>query len=395
MQALLRNPLVLPVYLPTFLLSLCSGMLIPILPLYAKSFEISYSLVGLVLAADGIGHILGDLPSAILLNKLGRKKAMVLGVSCVAISCAALFFAPNVMVVIALRLFMGAGGSLWNISRHAYLTDVTSPHQRGRVLAVFGGVGRIGSFLGPAIGGFLAALYTLRSPFLAFGAIALLAGLIAALVVERGSGPTPVPAKGHLRHIGDIFKAHAYILITAGAGQLFAQTVRTGRHVIIPLYAADVLGLGYEEVGLIVSIAGFVDMAMFYPAGLLMDRLGRKFANVPCFAIQGIGMALIPFSGDFTGLLLVTCLIGFGNGIGSGTMMTLGADLAPKNALGEFLALWRIIGDGGHLSGPLVVGHVADWVGLSPAAYVIAGVGLLSAGIFAFLVPETLKKEKA
>jgi MFS-type transporter involved in bile tolerance (Atg22 family) len=73
-------------------------------------------------------------------------------------------------------------------------------------------------------------------------------------------------------------------------------------------------------------------------------------------------------------------------------MMTLGADLAPKNAMGEFLGLWRLIGDGGFLSGPLTVGYVADIVGLSPAAYVIGGIGLLSASIFAFFVPETLHK---
>ena len=395
MKALLRNPIIFPVYVPTFLLSFCRGLIIPILPLYAKSFDISYALVGVILAAEGIGSIIGDLPTSIVLNKLGRKNAMILGVLLVAFSGVGLFFAPSVIAVLILRLISGVGASIWNISRHAYITDVTSPHQRGRTLAVFGGVNRIGTFAGPALGGILAAAFTLRTPFLAFGLIALLATLVAALAVERKDAPVAVPSKGHLHHIAGIFHTHYKILCTAGIGQLCAQTIRSGRTVIVPLFGADVLGLGYEDVGYIVSISGLVDMLLFPVAGIIMDRFGRKFAMIPCFAIQALGMALIPLTGSFVGLLAATCLIGFGNGLGSGTMMTLGADLAPKEHMGEFLSFWRLIGDGGHMGGPMIVGQVADVVGLSPAAFVIAGVGLTASAIFLFFVPETLQKTPA
>jgi iron complex outermembrane receptor protein len=97
--------------------------------------------------------------------------------------------------------------------------------------------------------------------------------------------------------------------------------------VIIPLYAADVLGLDVQAIGLIESFSAGLEMLMFYPAGMIMDQLGRKFAIVPCFAIQSVGMFLIPFTGSFIGLLMITILIGIGNGLGSGSMLTLGADL--------------------------------------------------------------------
>ena len=103
-----------------------------------------------------------------------------------------------------------------------------------------------------------------------------------------------------------------------------------------------------------------------------MDQLGRKFAIVPCFAIQAIGMFLIPFTGGFGSLLLVTILIGIGNGLGSGAMMTLGADLAPPDSRAEFLGIWRLIGGCGGTGGPFVVGSVADLFGLPAAAWVMA-----------------------
>ena len=103
-------------------------------------------------------------------------------------------------------------------------------------------------------------------------------------------------------------------------------------------------------------------------------------------------MALVPLTGDFFSLLPVVLLIGLGNGLGSGTMMTLGADLAPEGARGEFLGLWRFVGDMGNASGPLVVGHIADLAGLTTAPLIVAGIGLLGAVILGGLVPETLNR---
>ena len=123
-----------------------------------------------------------------------------------------------------------------------------------------------------------------------------------------------------------------------------------------------------------------------------MDRWGRKYAYVPSFLLQSFGMAMVPFAGDFGWLLVVSLVIGLGNGLGSGTMMTLGADLAPTESRGEFLGLWRFVGDFGSAGGPLVVGHIAQIAGLSTAPLIVAGIGLLGAAILGTLVPETLKR---
>ena len=190
--------------------------------------------------------------------------------------------------------------------------------------------------------------------------------------------------------LADIYRTRSGVLAAAGAGQLMAQCIRAARSAIVPLYGADVVGLGVEAVGWVVSASALVDMLMFVPAGRIMDRFGRKHAIVPSFLLQGIGMALIPLTGSFVGLLLVGGLIGIGNGLGSGSMMTLGADLAPREALGEFLGLWRLIGDTGFMAGPLLVGGVAAAVSLPLSAVLAGAVGFSAAAVFAFRVPETL-----
>ena len=386
--------IVFSLYLPTLFLSFATGMLTPIMPLYARSFEISYALVGLVLAAQGTGNLIGDIPAGILLGKLGHKVTMLIGVSLFGLCITAMGWAQTVPELIAYGFVAGLGNAMWNISRHAYMTDLIPLGKRGRVSATFGGINRIGTFLGPLLGATLAATFGLRFPFLMFGVVTVIAFVLSALFVNESVAPRTSRGgvRGHTSHLIEIMRTYAGILTTAGIAQLLAQMIRTGRNSIIPLYAADVVGLDVQAIGWIVTLSAAIDMAFFYPAGVIMDRYGRKYASVPSFLIQGIGMALVPLTFSFETLLMAGLVIGFGNGIGSGTMLTLGSDLAPKESMGEFLGVWRLIGDLGGTGAPLAVGGVADLVGLAMSALVMGIVGLGAGALLAFVVPETLNR---
>jgi len=400
-RSILRHPLVLSFYLPSLLLAVSNGLIVPVMPLWAKELNISYGLIGLILSGQGIGMLLGDLPAGVLARRIGQKRAMLLGVACTALSTAALFWVRSVPLALLSRLLAGFGAAVYGVARHAYVAGAVRSGSRGRVISLFGGLMRIGRFVGPLAGGVVASVYSLRSTFLAFGVGGALALVAMAVFVRSAPGAagssTGAGEQARAAHKGSIwalFRSHWRVLASAGVGQLFAQTIRAGRSALIPLYAADAIGLDVQQIGLIVSLSSAIDMSLFAVSGLLMDRLGRKYAIVPSFAIQALGMALIPLTGSFYGLVGVTLLIGLGNGIGAGTMMTLGADLAPPESRGEFLGLWRLIGDGGQAGGPLLVGQVAEWLALSPAAWVISGAGLMAALIFVFFVPETLKKQR-
>jgi MFS family permease len=120
-----------------------------------------------------------------------------------------------------------------------------------------------------------------------------------------------------------------------------------------------------------------------------MDRFGRKTAAVPSFAIMSLGVAMIPLASGFGGLMVAAAVIGFGNGLGSGTMMTLGADLAPEGATGEFLGVWRLIGDAGAFVGPVAVGILASAAGLKGSAILLAAFGATASLTLALMVRET------
>jgi MFS family permease len=390
----LRHPLTLPGYLPSLAMSFSYGLLAPILPLYVLEFEVSYGLVGLALAGEGVGAILGDLPAGWLLGRLRSKRTMLLGIILTMLSIGILFWAPSIPVVLVFRLLAGFGRALWAIARHAYIAEAIPVAGRGKSVALFGGIFRFGRFVGPAIGGTVAAAYGLRVPFLVSGVIVI--GAVAAVAFstdpQRDSVQEETHSSGRNGPLATL-RANLRTLATAGMGQFFAQMVRAGRRAIIPLYAADVLGLDAQAIGLIDSISALADVALFYPAGMIMDHYGRKYAVVPAFFIQAFGVSLIPFTGSFAGLALTAALIGLGNGLSAGTMLTLGADLSPPDDRAKFLGIWRLVGDAGATGGPLIVGGVADLLSLHAAGWATSLTGLAAGSIFLFLVPETLRRD--
>jgi MFS family permease len=382
--------MLLPVYVPTALLAFGQGLLVPTLPFYAASLGAPDGLIGFIVAAAGIGTFMADVPAGMILGRMGRRPAMLIGAGLVAVTTFLIGLWSSIPALIALRVIAGIGTALWGISRHAYITDVIAPAQRGRSIAVFGGINRTGNLLAPAVGGFIGQIFGLSSPFLVAGVLAGGTAILAYATVPE-SGTRTTTGSGHnlrWRLVGSLLRTHWRDLSAAGIAQIFAQIIRAGRQLLIPLYGKS-LGIEIGTVGTILSIAAALDVAMFIPAGFMMDRFGRKVAAVPSFAVMAAGMLVVAAAYDFRSLLFGAAIIGFGNGLGSGTMMTLGADLAPPGAVGEFLGFWRLIGDSGQSSGPIIVGTTSDLFGLSATALILSGIGFAAALTLALLVRET------
>ena len=122
-QPFTRRSLILPIYFPAFLLSVGSGILIPIFPEYAKSFNPSYSLMGLVLGMQGVGVLIADVPAGILIERTGRKSSMLIGAAVVGLSTVGVGLAHTVLQLLIYQLIAGVGSALWTIARYTYLTD--------------------------------------------------------------------------------------------------------------------------------------------------------------------------------------------------------------------------------------------------------------------------------
>jgi len=377
------------VYVPSALIAMSEGLLLPTLPLFALQFDVSFGMAALVIAASGLGTMVADVPSGMVLGRFGLKRTMIAGTGLLAGSLFLLGFTSFFPLLILYRLADGVGRSMWALSRVSFIAEAIDPSERGRAISIFGGLSRVGTFAGPVSGGLIADAYGLRAAFILAGCLAVIALIVSMIYIDD----TEVVAESSHRMrwalVWDMLKENRRDLSAASIAQLAGQMIRAGRQAIIPFYAESVLGLSATQIGTIQSASSMVDMSLFFPAGYIMDRFGRKFTSVPSFTVMSIGMALIPLAGSYWTLMLVVILIGFGNGLGSGAMMTLGTDLAPRGAVGEFMGLWRLVGDSGRAAGPLAVGSLADSTGFSATAYILAAIGLASSATLLFLVRET------
>jgi MFS family permease len=172
-----------------------------------------------------------------------------------------------------------------------------------------------------------------------------------------------------------IARDHWRVFATVGIGALLVGAVRTSRQVVIPLWAQHI-GLDAAAISLIYGLSGAIDTLVFYPAGKVMDHKGRSFVAVPSMMLMGLAMVWIPFTGSATTLLLAALLIGFGNGIGSGVLMTLGADYSPARGRPQFLGIWRLLSDSGSTGGPALLSAVTAVTSLA--------IGLLATSLLAF-----------
>lgn len=362
-------------------------MLVPTLPLYLAEQTTSLTLLSIVLAAAAIGGMAGNLPSGILIQRWGERAGFIGGIALGVAGTVALAFSTGIWLPFLACLVAGAGQSSRLLARQAYARRAIGASIRGRLMSLYGGLGRVALLVGPLLGGFLGESVGFQQTFLVSAGL-IAAGLVAAVLAGGGAaGHLPPKPAAASQGLAAVARRHGRVIVLTGVGQMGASMIRVGRLTVIPLYGAAI-GLDLSDVGVVVSIAGGLDLLLFPIAGWLMDHLGRLYAIVPSFLIMALGLAVLPLADSFWGLAAAALLVGFGNGIGSGTMLTLSTDLAPADNPAEFLGLVRLLADLGRVLGPVAVGIVADQADLGTSALVLAAVALATTMLFLFAIGE-------
>ncbi|MDM7990128.1 MFS transporter [Arthrobacter sp. zg-Y877] len=383
----------IPAYGPTLLYGLATGAILPVIALSARGLGATVALAALVITLTGVGSLLTNVPATIVTTRFGEKWALV---AASAWSALAMVLAASVPVlwVFAVAVFMvGMAGSVFGLARQSYLTEAVPVHFRARALSTLGGVNRIGVFIGPFAAAGAIHFFGTTGAYWVGALAAVGAGILSFQVPDlavrsgRGAGQGVKPLdSAPAPTVRSILRSHARVFRTIGIGVLLIAAVRATRQAVIPLWGQHI-GLDPTSTALIYGLSGAIDMLIFYPAGKAMDLWGRRSVAVPCMLIMGLGLALLPLASGATGLLLAALLIGFGNGIGSGIVMTLGADFSPSPGRPQFLGIWRLLADIGTMGGPGILSAVTALVSLSAGIWATAGLGLLGAVVLWLWVP--------
>jgi MFS family permease len=381
--------LLLPVYVPSLLMAVSQEALTILLPLYMLETGASPAFAALVVGLRGVGVLLFDVPAGMLVARFGDKPVLLGGLGLILTGLALLSMATHAWLIGFAAVALGTGHAAWMLGRQSYLADVCTTNELGRAIAAMAGLQRGGALIGPVAGGALAGLAGFPVAFAVGAGSAVVAGATV-LAFARAVPPHSNP-DASLAGTLQVLRDQRGVLATAGGSALALQLMRATRQLLVPLFG-QAAGLDVTTIGLVYSLSTVVDIALFYPSGVLADRYGRKWSAVPSMALYALGLALLPLSEGFYSLLAVAALLGFANGIGTGVVMIIGADLARASGRhGQFLGLWRLIGDVGISGAPLLVGTIVNGAGLAAAGLTVAGLGVVGALVMAFVVVETLR----
>jgi MFS family permease len=398
----------LPALLPTLLFSIGEGAIIPIIPLVADNLGATIAIAGVIAGALTVGELFGNIPSGWLVSRIGERPAMIGAALLSIVGLAICILAPNPLWLAFGVILVGIATATFALARHAFMTSFVPMAYRARALSTLGGTFRAGTFIGPFItAGIIHLTDTVQSAFY-IHVIACLAAAVVLLLLRDptktfGAVATVRDADGRMLREGEdlvrqesqgLFRTIASnrgVLTRLGAGAALIGAMRASRAVILPLWALSI-GVPDATTALIIGIAGGVDFALFYVSGQVMDRFGRLASALPSMVGLGLGHLVLAFTHDLTTATwwFIACamLLSVANGVGSGILMTLGSDLAPKQNPAPFLGAWRFTGGVGGAAAPLVIAGVTFVGSIALASGVMGVLGFIGAGVLLRYVPR-------
>lgn len=417
------------IYGPTVLFAAGEGALLPLLPVLAARLGADIAVAGLVASALVVGQLVGNLPAGWAVARIGERLSMAIALGIALIGVAGALLAPHIGALMASVLLIGLCAAVFGLARHSFMTMRVPLAYRARSLSLLGGTFRLGMFVGPFIAAALLAIFgTEDAPLLFFGVCLVATALLVLLgpdpearmaAEDARKGRTDVPAL-HSSDDRDVdpegvdhedtgeavtgsipvaervgvlrtMQQNRGVLARLGLAAASLSSVRSARQLVMPLWGLSI-GLDASTIALVVGISGAIDFALFYVSGQIMDRFGRLWAVLPSMVLMGGGFLALSVTHDLADAAMwfaaFAMVLAVGNGLSSGILLTLGADVAPTANPAPFLGSWRTLTDAGGAMTPLLVSGITAVWSIGGAVALVGVIGIVGAAAFSRYVPR-------
>ncbi|MEV8266209.1 MFS transporter [Microbacterium sp. NPDC076911] len=407
------------IYGPTLLFALGEGAIIPLIPVIAAELGADVATAALVASALVIGQLAGNLPAGWAVARLGERITMAIAGTIAIVGAVTMALAPSLGAFALSVLLIGFCAAAFGLARHSFMTTRVPLAYRARALSLLGGTFRLGMFVGPFVAATLLAIFGDERAAIWFFAACLVATILLVLlgpdpeaefaVRQRFTIPvSDVEDTGEVvtgsipitERVG-VFRTmwrYRQLLSRLGLAAASLSAVRSARQVVLPLWGVSI-GLDAQTIALVVGISGAIDFALFYASGQVMDRFGRLWAALPAMLLMSGGFIALAFTHDLDQsamwFSMFAAVLGVGNGLSSGILLTLGADVAPRANPAPFLGSWRTLTDAGGAFAPLLVSAIAAVSTLAVATGAMGAIGVLGAIAFARWVPRFVPRAQS
>ncbi len=354
------------IFLTVFVDLLGFGILIPILPTFAKKeLLVDETAIGIAIAAYSLTQFFFNPVFGNLSDKYGRKKIIVICLLLNALGYVLFAYTHSYFMLLFSRVVAGIGGSSIGVAQ-AYIADVTTPKNRSKGMGIIGAAFGLGFVFGPLIGGILSKygyyVTGMASAFFSFGAFILTIIFL------------PEPIRGESRRVVRARK----LLDTSAIKLIFTKpdlSLLMILFFILTFSVANIYGtfalLGFKiyhftdvQNGYIYSILGLSSAII---QGGLLAQLSkifskRKLISIGAFCMM-VGLGLIPYGGSFLGLAFIVIILSLGTGSLQPTLLSLISETTSEAEQGLTLGVNQSLSAFGRVLGPLWGGFAFEYLG--------------------------------
>lgn len=359
------------------------GVLVPVLPIFARSFGVGNFEVGAVVSAFALMRLVSSPFCGRMITYFGERLVMAVGIFIVAISSGLAGIAHSYVQLLVLRGVGGIGSAMFTVSAFTLLLTSVDASVRGRASGFFQGGFLIGGMTGPAVGGLLSTI-SITAPFFFYAGTLAVAGTVGLVLLRTRSERVETDVQ-EVIPFRDVLRDKRY---QAACFTNLAQgwTSFGVRSTLVPVLIVEVLQRPPSWTGTAFAVAAVAQTIAVGPAGRFVDTVGRRPAMIGGATLAGLSALAIPFAPHIWAVIVVLSLYGVASAfLGTAPAAAVGDAAGARG--GTAVAVFSMCSDIGAIVGPLVAGFLADQIGY-PAAFAVGAALMLGAAALSVRMPR-------
>ena len=405
LRVLTKYKQLFPLCFAVFVSMLGFGLVMPLLPIYARNFGATGIQLGFLTASFALTRVVSTLPGGWLSDRMGRKKPIAAGLLMYSVVMALYGFSQDVNHLILLRSLQGiASGIVWPVIS-TMIVDIALPRDRAKAFGFYETMHFLGMIVGPGLGGILAGIFDISVPFFVCGGLAFLTTVLVAFTVretgtsvagiddphvESDSTAKTFDGKSSKSVLQGIRQLTPYTRIFLGI--CLARLIIAFSHSLIQpvlsVYANEVLGISETGIGVLFSIMGVVTLLTTFPLGSVADHTGRKPVLVLGKVFDGVSALLVILSGSFWPLLFVMMLRGLGRGATNPSITAMFSRVVPASKRGRGMGIFNSFQNIGLVVGSSMGGFLFEFYARETPFITCGALSLIGAALVFLMVPE-------
>jgi len=344
-------------------------LLVP-LPRYLALIGLPDWEIGLILGAFGVASLGWRAFAGVGVDRWGSRRIMLLGAAALVIGAVFVVFTASPAVLFVLRLLQAAGYVAFTTAGTALIIELTPEHERAQRLAIFGAAANVAITTAPAAATALLAFLPLEYGFWLSGALALVGGVMAAMITAPPRAARPV------RRLRDSWRFPRRVWLPMGTAALFGAGFAA-----FFLFAPILSERRDVPPGLLYTVYGVGIIATRVVSGRWLNRAGTARLLLVAAVLMAIGLVLAAVGLNALVLSIASLFVAVGGGLFHPVLIALHARLLPEQpgqaTAGFYLGFDLGIGLGSWLLGAILDVAGLPWLFLAAAVLVILTVPLL------------------